>query len=433
MSLTSPFLQDLESRGLIHQCTNMDALDALTAKKSISFYIGYDATAPSLHVGNLMSIMIMRIAQRHGHKPIVIMGGATTKLGDPTWKDAARPLLEEKTIAQNITTIKNVFKKYLNFESGENKAILLNNDDWFKDIKYLDLLRDVGRFISVNRMMTFDSVRLRLERQQSLTFLEFNYMVLQAYDFLHLNKKHECLLQCGGSDQWGNIVSGVDLIRRISQKESFGLTCPLLTTASGQKMGKTEKGAVWLNADSLSPYDYWQFWRNVEDADVIKLMKIYTDISISEIYSHKNLSGAQLNDLKIRLADEATILAHGKESLSDIHKTVQTLFQSNQFEIEVNGVDSEGNVFLKSSLPIFKMKETILKKGIPLFELLVQSKLAKSNGEARRLIRGNGCALNGEKVTQEDLIINQSHLQTYDTLRLSIGKKNHALIQKIKD
>lgn len=431
MEFTSPFLQDLHQRGLIHQCTNLEGLDQLTAQKSISFYVGYDATAPSLHVGNLMSVMLMRIGQRHGHKPIVIMGGATTRLGDPTWKDTERPLLEEKTIAQNISTIKGVFKKYLDFDTGPYKAILLNNDDWFANIKYLDMLREVGRFISVNRMMTFDSVRMRLEREQSLSFLEFNYMILQAYDFLHLNKKFDCILQCGGSDQWGNIVSGVDLIRRINQKEAFGLTCPLLTTASGQKMGKTEKGAVWLNAENLSPYDYWQFWRNVEDADVLKLMKIYTDLPVEEIDSYTHLSGSDINQLKVKLADEATTLAHGKAVLDDIHATAQKLFQSDQFEVEVQGLDEKGKPILKSSLPILQVNKQDLKQGIPIIQLLVQGGLASSNGEARRLIRGNGCALNGEKITQEEFKVDEKDLQAHEVLRLSAGKKNHVLVQAV--
>lgn len=430
MELKSPFLQELSARGFIHQCTNLEGLDDLTARTSIALYVGYDATAPSLHVGNLMSIMLMKIAQRHGHKPIVIMGGATTKLGDPTWKDSERPLLEEETIEKNISTIRSVFKKYLQFAGMPNKAILLNNNDWFENIKYLDLLREVGRFISVNRMMTFDSVRLRLEREQPLTFLEFNYMVLQGYDFLHLNKEFDCVLQCGGSDQWGNIVSGVDLIRRIHQKEAFGLTCPLLTTASGQKMGKTVNGAVWLNEENLSSYDYWQFWRNVDDADVLKLMKIYTDIPVEKIESYAHLSGADLNEKKIELADAATTLCHGTGVLGAIHDTAQKLFKTD-FEVEVCGTDPEGNPVLKSSLPITQLTLDQIQQGIPLLQMLVQTGLAQSNGEARRLIRGNGCALNGIKVDTEDFIINASHLQSHNVLRLSAGKKNHVLVQAI--
>lgn len=431
MDFKSPFLQELSARGFIHQCTNLEGLDALTSRQSISLYVGYDASAPSLHVGNLMSIMLMRVAQRHGHRPLVIMGGATTKLGDPTWKDTERPLLPEETIIKNILTIKDVFRKYLNFQSGPHKAILLNNNDWFKDIKYLDLLRDVGRFISINRMMTFDSVRMRLEREQPLTFLEFNYMILQGYDFLHLNKEFDCALECGGSDQWGNIISGVDLIRRTHQKEAFGLTCPLLTTASGQKMGKTEKGAVWLNVENLSSYDYWQFWRNVDDENVVKLMKIYTDIPVEEIESYMPLISTDINKLKIRLADEATILAHGKEVLPDIHETVQKLFQMNEFEVEVCGTNSEGIAILKSSLPLTQVPLNQIEQGISIVTALVQTGLAQSNGEARRLIRGNGCALNGVRIDKEDFIINSSHLQKHNVLRLSSGKKNHTLIQGI--
>lgn len=432
MKLNSPFLKELESRGLIHQCTNLDTLDALTAKKSISFYIGYDATAPSLHIGNLMQIMIMRIGQRHGHRPIVLMGGATTKLGDPTWKDTARPLLDEKVIQENTKTIKGVFKKFLQFNDQPESALLLDNNDWFKDIKYLDLLRKVGRFISVNRMMTFDSVRMRLEREQSLSFLEFNYMILQAYDFLHLHKSHDCVLECGGSDQWGNIVSGTDLIRRLSDKEAFGLTCPLLTTNSGQKMGKTEKGAIWLNKESLSPYDYWQFWRNVEDADVLKLLKIYTDMDPKEVDQFKDVSGAELNALKVKLADEATTLAHGKESLPAIHDTIQKIFKSSSFEVEVEGEDAMGNPILKSSLPIIKIDYKKFDEGVSVLYLLIESGLAKSNGEGRRLIRGGGCKLNGENVEDENLQVTANDFQDHITLRLSSGKKNHALIQGVK-
>ncbi len=432
MVLNSPFLKELEARGLIHQCTNLDALDALANKKSISFYIGYDATAPSLHIGNLMQIMIMRIGQRHGHRPIVLMGGATTKLGDPTWKDTARPLLDEQVIQGNIQTIKGVFKRFLRFNDQPEGALLLDNNDWFKDIKYLDLLREVGRFVSVNRMMTFDSVRMRLEREQSLSFLEFNYMILQAYDFLHLHRNHDCVLECGGSDQWGNIVSGTDLIRRLSDKEAFGLTCPLLTTSSGQKMGKTEKGAVWLNKESLSPYDYWQFWRNVEDADVLKLLKIYTDMDPKEVDQFEGVSGAELNALKVKLADEATTLAHGKEVLPSIHDTVQSVFKSSNFEIEVEGKDTMGNPILKSSLPIIKIDHDKFDEGLSVLYLLIESGLVKSNGEGRRLIRGGGCKLNGAKIEDENLQVTADDFQYHTTLRLSSGKKNHVLIQGIK-
>ena len=430
MKLTSPFLQELEKRGFLHQCTNLEGLDTLTAKEAISFYIGYDATAPSLHVGNLLQIMLMRIGQKHGHTPIVIMGGATTKLGDPTWKDTARPLLDEALIESNLKTIQGVFQKFLRFE-GKNKAHILNNNDWFKEIRYLDLLRDIGRYISINRMLTFDSIKMRLDRQQSLTFLEFNYMILQAYDFLHLHKAYDCRLECGGSDQWGNIVSGTDLIHRLSDKEVFGLTCPLLTTSSGQKMGKTEKGAVWLNEDSLSPYDYWQFWRNTEDEDVIKLLKIFTDRDPDELDTYKNLKGAELNTLKVMLADEATTLAHGQDALPAIHQTVQKLFSADTFELSVSGKDEKGNPILASSLPVIQLSHELFKAGIPLLQLLVDSGLVKSNGEARRLIRGNGCSLNGQKMTDENYLVITTDLKSHGTCRLSSGKKNHVLVQSI--
>ncbi len=405
-SLKSPFLKDLCARGLIHQCTDMEALDQLTSERSISLYIGFDATAPSLHVGNLMGIMILRIAQRHGHKPIVILGGGTTKIGDPTFKDSMRPLLDEAVINKNIETIRGVFSKYIDF----GKAFMLNNEEWLSNLNYMDFLRDYGRYFSVNRMLTFDSVKMRLERDQSFSFIELNYMILQAYDFLELNRRYGCMLQCGGSDQWGNIVNGVELTRRADQKEVFGLTSPLLTTSSGAKMGKTLSGAVWLNADSLSPFDYWQFWRNVEDADVLKFMKIYTDLPVSQIESYKDMAGKELNELKISLADEATKLAHGPEVLEGIHESVKGISNAALPVTEVPIREFEG-------------------EGIPILSLLVRSGLCASNGEARRLIRGGGCSLNGEKITDENLKVTTADLEESSVVRLSSGKKVHVLIR----
>jgi tyrosyl-tRNA synthetase len=405
-SLKSPFLKDLQDRGLIHQCTDIEQLDELTTAKSIPIYIGFDATAPSLHVGNLMGIMILRIAQRHGHKPIVILGGGTTKIGDPTFKDTLRPLLDESVINKNIETIRGVFSKYINFD----KALMLNNEEWLSPLNYMDFLRDYGRHFSVNRMLTFDSVKMRLERDQSFSFIELNYMILQAYDFLELNRRYGCLLQCGGSDQWGNIVNGVELTRRSIQKEVFGLTSPLLTTSSGAKMGKTVSGAVWLNTESLSPFDYWQFWRNVDDADALKFMKIYTDLPVAEIESRKDQN---INQLKILLADEATKLAHGEDVLEAIHASVK----------------GESN----SALPVTEIPMEEFEEGVPVISLLTRSGLCASNGDARRLIRGGGCLLNGEKITDENFLLPKTILNEENSLRLSSGKKKHVLIQAVKN
>ncbi len=406
-SLSSPFLKDLQDRGLIHQCTNIEALDQLTTTTSIPVYIGFDATAPSLHVGNLMGIMILRIAQRHGHKPIVILGGGTTKIGDPTFKDTLRPLLDETVIARNINTIKGVFSKYLHFD----KALMLNNEEWLNNLNYMDFLRDYGRHFSVNRMLTFDSVKARLERDQSFSFIELNYMILQAYDFLELHRRYGCMLQCGGSDQWGNIVNGIELTRRVAQKEVLGLTSPLLTTASGAKMGKTVSGAVWLNAEDLSPFNYWQFWRNVEDADVLKFMKIYTDLPVAEIELRKN---EDINKLKILLADEATKLAHGAGVLEGIHESVTGISNAGLPVTEIPSQEFEG-------------------EGMSVISLLVRSGLCSSNGDARRLIRGGGCLLNGEKIMDENFCVPKNILDKEYSLRLSSGKKKHVLIQAIKD
>lgn len=407
-SLKSPFLKELGTRGLIHQCTNIESLDQLTAAQSIPVYIGFDATAPSLHVGNLMGIMILRIAQKHGHKPIVILGGGTTKIGDPTFKDSMRPLLDESVINKNIETIRGVFSKYIDFD----KALMLNNEEWLSNLNYMDFLRDYGRHFSVNRMLTFDSVKMRLERDESFSFIELNYMILQAYDFLELRRQHNCVLQCGGSDQWGNIVNGVELTRRVLNKEVFGLTSPLLTTSSGAKMGKTVSGAVWLNADSLSPFDYWQFWRNVEDLDVLKFMKIYTDLPVSQIESYAEVTGKDLNELKILLADEATKLAHGEGVLKGIHESVK-------------GVSN-------AALPLTEIpKQEFEGEGVSIISLLVRSELCSSNGDARRLIRGGGCSLNGEKITDENFKVTTNDLENSSVVRLSSGKKTHVLIRAV--
>lgn len=414
-SFRSPFLRELQARGFIQSCTNFDALDERAANESLTLYTGYDATAPSLQIGNLMSIMMLRIAQRHGHRPIVVMGGATTKLGDPTDRDTQRPLLSDDTILQNIASIRDSFSRYLTFDTGLRPALLVNNADWFLPIKYLDFLRDYGRFFSINRMITFDSVRQRLEQEKNLSFLEFNYMILQAYDFLHLYNTFGCLVQCGGSDQWGNIVNGVDLIRRVHQVEAFGLTSPLITDAQGKKMGKSQKGAVWLNAEYLSPYDFWQFWRNVDDVLVIKLLKIYTDISVDDIDALEKSTNHNINALKIRLADAVTALTHGAEVLPVIHKTVESLFQKGSGHQDV------------TSLRVVTVTPEQLSTGLTLVTLLAHNGFTASNGEARRLIRGGGCQMNDEKVNDEKRFLEKTDFKD-GILKVSLGKKNHFLV-----
>lgn len=427
----SPFLKELFERGFIHQCTHGEELDEKSSKESITFYVGFDATAKSLHVGNLMAIMMMRVAQRHGHKPIVLMGGATTKVGDPSGKDKERPVITDELVQDNINSIQQCFSKYLTFGDGKNDASIVNNETWLSKLSYLEFLRDYGRHFSINRMMSFDSVKLRLDREQPLTFLEFNYMILQAYDFLELYRRHGCTLQAGGSDQWGNIVNGVELIRRLEGGQSFGLTAPLITTSSGKKMGKSEQGAIWLNEAELSPFHYWQYWRNTEDADVIRFLKFYTDIPVSEIREFEALSGQEINQLKIRLADEATKLAHGEACLEEIHKSSTQVFGAQDLSVEVEGHDAKGNPILKSALPIVQTPKIELEAGIPAFALIVQAGLATSNGDARRLIRGKGCKLNDVVIEDENQSISTADLQDPGIIKLSAGKKRHVLVQGV--
>ncbi|MEI8320573.1 MAG: tyrosine--tRNA ligase [Alphaproteobacteria bacterium] len=431
MAFKSAFLQELSDRGLIYQGTHLEALDQLAAEKSLTLYIGFDATAPSLHVGHLMPIMVLRLAQKHGHKPIVIMGGGTTKLGDPSFKDTARPLLDSATINSNLRSIQKIFAKYLKFGSSSADALILNNDDWLGALNYLDFLRDYGRHFSVNRMLTFEGVKLRLEREQSLSFLEFNYMILQGYDFLELYRRHDCVLQMGGSDQWGNILNGVELVRRTESKEVFGLTYPLLTTSSGKKMGKSEQGAVWLNSDQLSPFDFWQFWRNTDDADVLSFLKIFTDLPLAQIATYEGVEGEGLNALKVLLADEATKLAHGEAVLSEIQKSAHQLFDQHHLSVEVTGHDAEGNPILKTGLPVVKISADVIKAGMPIYDLLVQAGLCPSKSEGRRLVRGGGVSVNGAKVTDENTMIDASFLQEPGIIRVSVGKKTHVILQPI--
>ncbi len=410
----SQFIQTVQERGYLHQCTDIDKLDALAAEKPITAYIGFDCTAPSLHAGSLVSIMLLRHFQKSGHKPIVLMGGGTTKIGDPSGKDEARKLLDEEAIAANMEGIKDVFAKFLTFGDGPTDAIMVNNADWLDGLEYISFLRDYGRHFSVNRMLTFDSVKLRLERDQPLSFLEFNYMILQAYDFMELARRMDCSVQMGGSDQWGNIVNGVDLTRRVISKEVYGLTTPLLTTASGAKMGKTAAGAVWLNDSMLSSYDYWQYWRNTEDADVGKFLRLFTDIPLDEICRLEALEGAELNDAKKVLADAATALCHGEDAAQTARQTAETTFEKGG---------------LGDDLPTFDIEKSRLEEGIPAFQLFREVELAASGGEARRLIKGGGGKVNDKALPSEVHAITAKDLNEEGIIKLSAGKKKHALVR----
>ena len=427
----SPFLQEIQGRGFLHQCTHLDELDQLMAAQSITFYIGYDATAPSLHVGNLMTIMLLRIAQRHGHKPLILMGGATTKVADPSGKDKSRPPLAHADIQSNIRSIQGVFEKYVCFDGSTNRATMINNAEWLENLDYLTFLETYGPHFTINRMLTFDSVKLRLEREQPLSFLEFNYMILQAYDFLKLYREQRCVLQMGGSDQWGNIVNGVELIRRVDGKQAFGLTIPLITTASGSKMGKSASGAVWLNSDMLSPYDYWQFWRNTEDADVIRFMKYFTDLTLEDIAAYETLEGEALNEAKIRLADETTRLAHGNDVLQEVKIAVEKLFEQKTIAVDIIGQDEKGIPILQSSVPIVQITQTALEEGLPVYAALVCVGLAKSNGEAKRLISGGGCRLNDEAISDPLALLTLEMAQPPGIIKMAAGKKRFAFLQII--
>ncbi len=416
----SPFLEQARARGFVHQCTDMDALDAQLRAGPVPAYIGFDCTAPSLHAGSLVSIMLLRLFQQAGHKPVVLMGGGTTKVGDPSGKDEMRKALTDDDIAANMAGIRQVFAKYLTFApegdmGGPTDAIMVNNADWLDELNYISFLRDVGRHFSINRMLTFDSVKLRLEREQPLTFLEFNYMILQAYDFLELSRRLDCRLQMGGSDQWGNIVNGVELTRRIANQQLFGLTTPLLTTASGAKMGKTAAGAVWLNADMLSAYDYWQYWRNTEDADVGKFLKLFTDLPLDEIARLAALEGNELNEAKKILATEVTRLCHGDAAAASAADTARQTFEQGA---------------LGDGLPTIEVPLARLQSGIPAFELFREAGLAASNGEARRLIKGGGGRLNDAKIDNETAAIGDGDLID-GAIKLSAGKKRHALVRPI--
>jgi tyrosyl-tRNA synthetase len=413
-AVKSEFLNTVSERGFVHQCTGTDALDAAMAAGTVTAYIGFDCTAPSLHVGSLVPIMMLRHLQKAGHKPIVLMGGGTTKVGDPSGKDESRQILSADDIAANMAGIKTIFERFLTFGDGPTDAIMLDNAAWLDELDYIDFLRDYGRHFSVNRMLGFESVKLRLEREQPLSFLEFNYMILQAYDFLELARRHDCTLQMGGSDQWGNIVNGVELGRRAADLTLFGLTSPLIMTAAGEKMGKTAKGAVWLSEDRLSAYDYWQFWRNTQDADTGRFLRLFTELPVDEITRLEALEGAELNDAKKLLADAATTLAHGADAAAAAAETARKTFE-------------EGA--LGDDLPTIDVAEAELTAGIPAFLLFHRAGLASSNSDARRLIKGGGARINDEKLSGETTPVTLADAGDSGVIKLSAGRKRHALVR----
>jgi len=412
----STFLSTAIKRGFVHQCTDFESLDQRLRNGRVTAYVGYDCTADSLHVGSLVGIMLLRLFQKCGHKPIVLMGGGTTRIGDPSGKDEARQLLDDAQIARNMAGIRTVFAKFIEFGDGPSDAIMVNNADWLDELHYIPLLREVGRHFSVNRMLTQDSVRLRLERDQPLSFLEFNYPILQAYDFVELARRFGCDLQIGGSDQWGNIVGGVELGRRIDGRTLFGLTTPLIATASGVKMGKSVGGAVWLNAEKLSAYEYWQFWRNTEDADVGRFLRLFTELPIDEINRLERLEDSELNEAKKILATEATTLAHSRQAALAAAETARAVF-------EVGGLASE--------LPTLAVPRDTLERGILAFDLFTGAKLAASKGEARRLIRSGGARINDRPVKSETELVCLADLDSHGYIRLSAGRKRHVLVRPV--
>jgi tyrosyl-tRNA synthetase len=407
----SEFLKVLADRGFIHQVSDAAGLDARAAAGPITAYVGLDATAPSLHIGNLITIMMLRWLQKTGHRPIALMGGGTSKIGDPSGKDASRALLTNEQIDANIASIRTVFARFLDFSGG---AIMANNADWLDRLTYIPFLREVGRHFTINRMLTFDSVKLRLDREQPLTFLEFNYMILQAYDFVELYKRHGCVLQMGGSDQWGNIINGVELGRRMLDAELFALTTPLLLTAAGAKMGKTETGSVWLNADMMSPYEYWQFWRNTDDADVVKLLKLFTELPIDEIGRLAAVQGQEINDAKKVLATEATALLHGRTAAEAAAATARTTFE-------------EGA--LAETLPTVEIPKPELERGLGVLTAFVRAGLVASTSEARRQIKEGGLRVNDARVSDEKMTLDGKSLTPQGVIKLSLGRKRHVLLR----
>jgi tyrosyl-tRNA synthetase len=412
----SDLLNVLASRGFIHQVSEPEALDALARSSIVTAYIGFDCTAPSLHVGSLLPIMMLHWLQQTGHRPIALMGGGTTRVGDPSGKDESRKLLTDEAINENLKGIRAIFAKFLKFEEAGGNAVMANNADWLNELNYIDFLRDIGRYFSINRMLAFDSVKLRLDRQQELSFLEFNYMILQAYDFVELHRRHGCVLQMGGSDQWGNIVNGIDLGRRLHNAQFFALTSPLITTSSGAKMGKTAAGAVWLNADLVSPYEYWQYWRNTEDADVMRFLKLFTVLPLPEIERLGALQGAEINEAKKVLATEATALVHGRQTAEEAAETARATFE-------------EGG--LSTSLPTVELPRAELKAGIGVLNAFVKAGLASSNGEVRRAVANNAILVNDVRVTSDKVTIGEADVTAEGVIKLSLGRKRHVLLKPI--
>ncbi len=404
------FLKEFKDRGYFYQCTNENELSSLLDIKKIKAYIGFDCTAESLHVGSLLQIMCLRMLQKYGHQPIVLLGGGTTRIGDPSGKDKTRKILSEDEIEKNSKNIERILKKFLNTNDKNTKPIFVNNFQWLKSLNYISFLRDIGKHFTINKMLTFESVKTRLDREQSLSYMEFNYMILQAYDFLELNKKENCTLQIGGSDQWGNIVNGVDLIKRHSNKQTYGLTTPLITLATGAKMGKTENGAIWLDEKFLSPYDYWQFWRNIDDRDVSKFMNFFTDLSVNEI---ERIKEKDINEQKIVLANQTTSMLHGEREAKKSEETAIKTFSEHS---------------IGSALPTVSIKKNQLNNKLTIIDLIILSKLEKSKSEIRRLIKGNGVRVNNQIINNEKLIVNEKLLEE-NTIKLSLGKKRHIKVK----
>jgi len=407
------FLTEFQKRGYFYQCTDESGLIESMSKSKIRAYIGFDCTAPSLHVGSLMQIMCLRLLQKYGHQPIVLLGGGTTLIGDPSGKEETRKILDKKEIDKNIKSIENVFKIFLKSKNSKTKPIFINNYAWLSKLNYINFLREIGKHFTINKMLAFDSVKLRLEREQSLSYMEFNYMMLQAYDFYELNKRHKCILQIGGSDQWGNIVNGTDLIKRKNKKIAYGLTTSLLTLSSGAKMGKTEKGAIWLNKKMLTPYDYWQFWRNTNDSDVINFLKLFTDLDLEKI-SNIEKNNYDINKLKILLANETTAMLHGNKAAKESETTAHKTFKDKS---------------IGKNLPVVKVKKNSIANGMNVLDLILLTALANSKGEIRRMIKNNGLKINNEVVTDEKKTIDQKNFDQDNNIKISHGKKQHIIIK----
>ncbi len=409
--MENSFLSEFKKRNYFNQCTNSDELELLMSKKKIRVYIGFDCTSSSLHVGSLLQIMCLRLLQKYGHQPIVLLGGGTTRIGDPSGKEETRKILSEKVIEKNIKNIEKIFKIFLKTKNKKTKPIFVNNYKWLGKLNYINFLREIGKHFTINKMLSFDSVKIRLEREQSLSYMEFNYMILQAYDFLELNKKQNCLMQIGGSDQWGNIVNGVELIKRHSNKQAFGLTTPLITLASGSKMGKSEKGAVWLDKKLLSPYDYWQFWRNTDDRDVLRFLQMFTDLSLERVEELKNKN---INQLKVILANEATSMLHGKPAAIKAEQTARNTFEKKN---------------VGSDLPTLVLKKEQIINSMNIVDLVTTAKLSYSKSEARRLIKNKGIKINNETVENDKFNISLKNFSQENFLKLSLGKKNHVIVK----